>query len=322
MKTGMRGTTLIETLITSAFFAIIVLAIFAVFDIGRMKWAWMDLGRKLGTDARTSMGTMERDLRRTDYSSVDIYSYPMATPPGWTTQVPRWAICFVGNDDSQNSTSFDPATGEPIWNKYIIYMATTQTDQGGETALGGAGSGFFLRVVINTDASAANRLPLHNPAFVPAVDSINNEYGGFKSFFAGLIDPWSLVATKCLDQDCTQATNPTFNPFPTAPTMVKGNPVVDAIIKDQYDLQQAQIDAATQSQAAMGNAGIPVTVTSVNIRVIANAFALAYSKDDSKHTVGVTFKTKGYTSRAPEPAQGFESRQIDMTIAAQYYHEK
>lgn len=365
-----QGTTLLETLISTAIFSFLALAIFSLYDIGRVKWNVMYLRHQLQNDARNGVSGLERDLRKTDYSSVDVYTNPRVIPPGWPEDkpVPRWAICMIGLDDWNNPNNFDPVSGKPIWNQYVIYMATKQINKGNQGPLGGAGSGQFLRIVEKFNASAEIPLPLHNPIFVSTVDWVNNEFADYsptrlqkaalpleqsKRLFAGLTLE-SIPGTKVgdlidpndpgliFDSGGTTGGTPTggttgggafFADF-ILPPLTNPNPNIDPWYEfaeqDDYSGIVASIRNETNDSLSRQDwtsygatePGSPLRLLSVDLKSVGSAFAFLVNKDDAQRVIGVSFKTKGYVSRSPHNIRGFESRQINMDVAPQVYHEK
>src|SRR5205085_4254172 len=96
------GATLLETILSTALFALLCLALFVFYDMAKMKWNVMFLRHNLQVEARRAIVSLTHDLRKTDYGSVDIYVNPRVTPPGWSQDVPRWSICMVGLSDWTN----------------------------------------------------------------------------------------------------------------------------------------------------------------------------------------------------------------------------
>lgn len=322
MSINKRGATLLETLLSTGIFSLLVVALFVFYSIGKTKWNVMFLRYTLQTDARRAMGDVERDLRKTDYSSIDVYSNPRVTPAGWTDQVPRWAVCSISLSDWTNPKNFDPASGKPLWNQYVIYMATTETGRGGAGPQGGAGSGRFLKLVANFAVTPTNPLPLHFPAFVPTVNWVNNEFSviqqderlGIDKLLLSGFFPGPLVATATVDPGFS---NPNTNqPPPSQP----GNPIVDQINNDANAGLDSKFSQDLTNAIAATNP--PFAVNSVKVSYVADVFAFRVDKDDVNRVVGVTYKTRGFVNRTEHGGAAYESRQLGVYVQPGVNHAK
>ena len=150
------GGTLIETMISVAIFAVLVLSVFAVFQIGNENWSLMVVDHSLQTDGRKAAIVLERSLESTAFSDVQP-SYNSINPTnssnsGYT--IPRDAIAMPAVDNWSNPFNFDPKLGLPIWDEFVIYMATTQTDS--------YGNGELLEITIGYSNCDANPPPPNN----------------------------------------------------------------------------------------------------------------------------------------------------------------
>ncbi len=335
-----HGTTLLETIISTAIFSLLALALFLFYSMGKLKWNVMILRHELQGEARKSMLSLERDLRKTNYNSIDVYSNPRVTPPGWTIDVPRWAICMVGIDDWSNPANFNASTGRPIWNQYVIYMATTEINQGGIGPTNAAGSGRFYRFVVSYSgaASATNPLPLHFPAFVPTVDWVNNEFAlsGVKKVglmrtdrqrklllsalpFPFITEPqyrvgdWVAIGVSPTETQTPLDPATESQPAPTQPANPagdKGN--TDAAAGAPTDQIETDLKGVIQGTAP------PAVFQAPAVRVTllgSNVFAFRVNKDDVHKVVEVSYKTRGYVQRTGQMSTGYESRQIDINVA-------
>ena len=163
------GGTLIETMISVAIFAVLVLSVFAVFQIGNENWSLMVVDHSLQTDGRKAAIVLERSLESTAFSDVQP-SYNSINPTnssnsGLGYTIPRDAIAMPAVDNWSNPFNFDPKLGLPIWDEFVIYMATTQTDS--------YGNGELLEITIG----------------------YNESMNGYKNYNACLTPP----GTNCLD---------------------------------------------------------------------------------------------------------------------------
>ncbi len=150
------GGTLIETMISVAIFAVLVLSVFAVFQIGNENWSLMVVDHSLQTDGRKAAIVLERSLESTAFSDVQP-SYNSINPTnssnsGYT--ISRDAIAMPAVDNWSNPFNFDPKLGLPIWDEFVIYMATTQTDS--------YGNGELLEITIGYSNCDANPPPPNN----------------------------------------------------------------------------------------------------------------------------------------------------------------
>ena len=158
------GGTLIETMISVAIFAVLVLSVFAVFQIGNENWSLMVVDHSLQNDGREAVAFLQKDLESTALNSVDVDSETTNTTAnipviggasGATYPVPRDAVAMVGLDNWSDPDNFDSTLGLPIWDEYIIYLATTQINVGQGSDVG---DGLFLKIVIRfkRDSAKAN----------------------------------------------------------------------------------------------------------------------------------------------------------------------
>lgn len=149
------GGTLIETMISVAIFAVLVLSVFAVFQIGNENWNLMVVDHSLQNDGRKAATVLERSLESTAFSDAQYIPNSIAptnsSNSGLGYRIPRDAIAMPAVDNWSNPFNFDPKLGLPIWDEFVIYMATTQTDS--------YGNGELLEITIGYSSCDTNPPP-------------------------------------------------------------------------------------------------------------------------------------------------------------------
>ena len=130
--------TLIEILVVSGVFLMLVWMGFGVFDFGSRACGVSNLRSNLQSGAARVILSLENDLRRSNYSSITMISRSV-TFSGQTYR--RDAICLVGVANWADPASFNTQFGFPNFDRYIIYYATTNAE-----------GGRLIRSLVNTTA--------------------------------------------------------------------------------------------------------------------------------------------------------------------------
>lgn len=122
-----RGHTLLEVIMASSLLVMVVASIFAIFDLGQGSYRLSVMRNDLQNQGRATLALLEREVEQTSLSGMavaDGSSRDLSLPEG---TVARHAICLVGLDDWTNPANFDPISGLPNWNRYLIFYATTES---------------------------------------------------------------------------------------------------------------------------------------------------------------------------------------------------
>lgn len=115
-RSGRRGVTLIELLISAGIFSFLTMAVFGVFKLGYGQWHVLQDRDAIQSPVRRVLDNMVLEVRGACYKTVQVLDNPNGTPG-------QEAVCF--------QTSWDPATssyqttddGRPKWMGYVIYFA-------------------------------------------------------------------------------------------------------------------------------------------------------------------------------------------------------
>lgn len=172
-----RGATLLELMISTGVFSLLVICVFAVFRFGKEEWKLTLLRHSLQNDGRKALIQLETDLRRSSYFSTSTLNSGSESVVAEGVTYPRHVLCFAGIDNWKESGSFDGTNNRPIWNVYHIYVATRE---GGDVPLSGeakkseigmamTGTGRFFRLTIFPPAAQVGPFPY------PFLDNIVND---------------------------------------------------------------------------------------------------------------------------------------------------
>lgn len=119
-----RGFTLLEVLVSSASFMLVLGVIYGLFILGSQYFRAASGSVEIQQSSITGMNRMQKELMETDISSVAYY--PAASPPG---------ITFLSPRNGSGQYILDPASGAPRWGKYICYYVGPDPSNGALLAL-------------------------------------------------------------------------------------------------------------------------------------------------------------------------------------------
>ena len=119
------GFTLLETVISTGAFAVVLGSLFVVVKIGTNSWLHVQSQRTAQVMMRNIEAYMMDDLRRSGLSSSQIATKKVSIDTSNNNTV-LWFLSAMGYDDDENRKEvFTRSTsGQPIWKRNIIYFVT------------------------------------------------------------------------------------------------------------------------------------------------------------------------------------------------------
>lgn len=122
-----RGFTIIEVLISSGIFLIVVWLAFAAFEFGSRACSLSNLRANVQGSATRVILSLENDLRRSSYTTVTIANRSV-TYAGQTYS--RDALCMAAIANWNDPASFNSQFGFARYDRYVIYYATDDREDG------------------------------------------------------------------------------------------------------------------------------------------------------------------------------------------------
>lgn len=114
------GTTLIEVMITTSCFALVLMVLFQVVKVGSDAWRQAESKGSTQTMMRKIEVYLLDDMRRTGASTVQ----RLSLADGQTVLWFKSAMGFDSTTDGSKMVFSRTSTGEPLWKRNIIYYAT------------------------------------------------------------------------------------------------------------------------------------------------------------------------------------------------------
>lgn len=193
------GTTLIEALITTIVFTVVSFAVFAVFNMGSNNWKLMVMRHGMQADGRKALSMLESDLRRTHYTSVSVDPRPERLVTVGSITYERSAVCMAGLADWRAASSYNSSSSRPIWDRYILYYATKETNRQGTTGEDLGSSGRFFRIILKpcspTPCSAIGQFPYSNLiSTIGELDAAGPNIETYLRDNSSLYESWSILA--------------------------------------------------------------------------------------------------------------------------------
>lgn len=126
---------LLEAVLSAALFCVVFFVAFNLFDLGSYNFHVGLLRHGLQSETRTSWTYLERDLRQTVLSGMSLDNGPgrNVTVPIQKTSVtvPRQIVSLPSLSNwAPNTSTFDPDSGLPKWDRYVVYQATLDVPDG------------------------------------------------------------------------------------------------------------------------------------------------------------------------------------------------
>ncbi|MGE0488041.1 MAG: type II secretion system protein J [Vulcanimicrobiota bacterium] len=121
-----RGFSLLELMFAVALFSLLMIMVFAFFQYATRSFQLASVRQGIQSDGLRVMNSLQSDLRRTAESTITLDPRLATVTVNGTT--PRRDAISLGGlynwTDASNTDNFDPGTGQPRWNRYIVYYAT------------------------------------------------------------------------------------------------------------------------------------------------------------------------------------------------------
>lgn len=107
-----RGLSLLETMISAVLLGILTSLLFFVYRMGASSLMKGQAQTELLQDVQASSSRLLREIERSTYASLSLDP----PPPGG----PATAISLLSAIDPAGQFAYDPAVGEPTWQKYVV----------------------------------------------------------------------------------------------------------------------------------------------------------------------------------------------------------
>ena len=128
-----QGFSLLEVILSCSLLMLASAVIFSVFCYGQRGFSLASGRNSIQCDARSTFARLRQDLEQSAWSGVSLdtgvlrrATVPLSTGP---SVQPRDLICMASLTDWYASGNFDPVTGLPLWNSYVLYHPDLQTNQ-------------------------------------------------------------------------------------------------------------------------------------------------------------------------------------------------
>ncbi len=115
---SLPGFTLLELLISMSLLSLLLILIFAAFDLGTRIFQETAVRQSSETQLRNIRVLLERDAKLASFW----YSNSISRS---TTDGERDALSLAAVSDWDDPTKYDSTTGRPLWDRYIVWYATT-----------------------------------------------------------------------------------------------------------------------------------------------------------------------------------------------------
>ena len=123
MRSNRRGFTLIETLITLVVFSLLLVMIFGTFGMSTSIFQDTEVRQSTELQMKSIKLLLQRDLELGDFWFLNSVSRDQGDGTF------RDALAIGTLNDWDDASQFDPTTGRPTWNRYLVWYAT-QEDPG------------------------------------------------------------------------------------------------------------------------------------------------------------------------------------------------
>lgn len=116
------GASLLELVVALSIFALLSLAIFELFQLGTQNFALGVARNDLQLQARRCTALLNKELSRSSMESVGVVKAQVTV--GGVVYA-RDALSFSTLDDWNDGGNFETVGGLPVWNRYLVFYATT-----------------------------------------------------------------------------------------------------------------------------------------------------------------------------------------------------
>ncbi|MEQ8191175.1 MAG: hypothetical protein ABRQ39_24635 [Candidatus Eremiobacterota bacterium] len=116
-KNSIRGTTLLEIMLSLTIFSMISGLMFYIFVISSGSWVKVRKGIEINESAQVLLSRIEREIRGSSINSVETMHYIISGSPA-----PNDAISFLtAYDPNTRMTAYKNDSGEMNWKQYVIF---------------------------------------------------------------------------------------------------------------------------------------------------------------------------------------------------------
>lgn len=116
-KFNIKGTTLLEIMLSLSIFSMISGLMFYIFFVSSGSWVKVRKGIEINESAQVLLSRIEREIRSSSFDSVEIMHYKISATPA-----PSDAISFLSAyDPNTRMTAYKEDEGEMNWRRYIIF---------------------------------------------------------------------------------------------------------------------------------------------------------------------------------------------------------
>lgn len=120
-----RGFTLLEVMLASSLFLILVVVAFRIFEFGAWATSTTNQRHNLQSAATRTMLSLQNDLLRSALASVSLQRRTLSIN-GIT--VHRDGVAFAAMSDWNDPAGFDSTMGAASYDRYLVYYATSDTE--------------------------------------------------------------------------------------------------------------------------------------------------------------------------------------------------
>ncbi len=134
---ALRGATLMEVILTTGIFSVLILALFAVMRFGVNSWKNIESKSAVQTQLRKVQLFLLEDLKRASYEQLCVPNMPAGWAPGKARTLDGkevsgsavWFLTAVYTDETTQEERFArDEEGSPVWKRNVLYYAVRPTD--------------------------------------------------------------------------------------------------------------------------------------------------------------------------------------------------
>ncbi len=164
--------TLVELLVALAVLSLVSGIGFFVFELGAKSFQTLVVQQGLEAQLRRIAAALRRDLLVTNSLGISSNTSRSAIFEGQS--FPRHALCFPGVSDWKGPQAYEPSSGLPNWDRYLLYYANTQpTGRLFRCQIDPPG-GAFAAAPLAAFATSPSLYLLDNPKLVPDCESVTS----------------------------------------------------------------------------------------------------------------------------------------------------
>lgn len=164
-----RGYSLLELCISATLFSLLLVVIFIFFRSATRAFQTAVQRQGINADSLRVMDALQQELKRTSADSLVKPIGPRRHRMVRGTDTDRDAVCFLGLQDWRDHRDFVVGTGQPKWNRYWCFYASTDND-----------SGRFYRIALDFSLTLGTPTPMRQLDLARLVNDVPalNRYNG------------------------------------------------------------------------------------------------------------------------------------------------